>query len=96
MRWGGGRGRGRPAAPPEPDAAPALAVLRMDLDEAEPRNAEYSMVLRHALDRINGHGIFEIISTAQPLDITSAGVGGDTQAPLSQQQIDGAIGNQDG
>ena len=56
-RRGGGRGEGRPAAPPEADAAPALAVLRMDLEEAEPRNVQYYLEFRNALfSNIVGQG----------------------------------------
>ena len=63
----------------------------MDLDEAEPRNAEYYLELRHALDRINRQAIFENIHTEQPLDVTCARAGGGgTPTPFSQQHFDGA------
>ena len=56
---GGGRegGRGLLALTNAPAMANAV-VLRMDLDEVEPRNAEYYLELRNALDRINGTAIF--------------------------------------
>ena len=69
-RAGGGRGGGK-------------AVLRMDLDEADPRNPEWHLELRNALERITGDPVFESIHTELPLGIAARDLGG-AQAPFSQ------------
>ena len=90
-RGGGGRGdsRGRPAVEP---AEANAAVLRMDLDEAEPQNAEHYLEVRNALERINGATIFREHPHRAALGITAGDVRG-AQAPVSQEHSIVAISN---
>ena len=62
----------------------------MQLEETEPRNADYLLKLQMALDNINKHPIFESISMELPLAITAEATGG-TQAPYRDDDFTMAL-----